>query len=118
MAPSGIGGYWLGAADGGIFTFGTVFYGSGLAQVPQKVTDTRPISSSSASIDSAASSSISRYRLQSRRRKPHPDRPSMGGTKLAAPIMGMALDESTGGYWLVGADGGIFSSNAPFYGAH
>jgi len=29
----------------------------------------------------------------------------------------MALDPATDGYWLVGSDGGIFSYNAPFYGA-
>jgi len=31
-------------------------------------------------------------------------------------VVGMAIDRATGGYWLVGADGGIFSFNAPFYG--
>ena len=29
----------------------------------------------------------------------------------------MAIDPATGGYWLVGADGGIFAYGAPFYGA-
>jgi hypothetical protein len=29
----------------------------------------------------------------------------------------MASATSTGGYWLVAADGGIFSFGAPFYGA-
>jgi hypothetical protein len=29
----------------------------------------------------------------------------------------MAVDVATGGYWLVAADGGIFSFNAPFYGS-
>ena len=29
----------------------------------------------------------------------------------------MAVDPSTGGYWLVASDGGIFSFNAPFYGS-
>jgi hypothetical protein len=27
------------------------------------------------------------------------------------------LDPSTGGYWLVASDGGVFSFNSPFYGA-
>ena len=30
--------------------------------------------------------------------------------------MGMAADHLTGGYWLVGADGGIFNFGAPFLG--
>ena len=29
----------------------------------------------------------------------------------------MAVDPSTGGYWLVAADGGVFSFNAPFFGS-
>jgi hypothetical protein len=29
----------------------------------------------------------------------------------------MAADNATGGYWLVASDGGIFSFDAPFYGA-
>jgi hypothetical protein len=42
---------------------------------------------------------------------------SMGGAHLNASVTGMAADAGTGGYWLVGADGGIFSFGAPFYGA-
>jgi hypothetical protein len=29
----------------------------------------------------------------------------------------MAIDPSAGGYWLVGADGGVFNFDAPFYGS-
>jgi hypothetical protein len=29
----------------------------------------------------------------------------------------MAADRATGGYWLVAADGGVFSFDAPFYGS-
>ncbi len=36
---------------------------------------------------------------------------------LAQPIVGMAEDPATGGYWLVAADGEIFAYNAPFYGS-
>ena len=43
---------------------------------------------------------------------------SMGGSTLAAPVTGMATDPAPGGYWLVGADGGVFSFGAPFYGSH
>jgi len=41
----------------------------------------------------------------------------MGGQALTAPVVGMAADDATGGYWLVAADGGIFSFGAPFLGA-
>ncbi len=36
---------------------------------------------------------------------------------LKAPIVGMAIDPITGGYWLLGRDGGVFSYNAPFFGS-
>jgi hypothetical protein len=36
---------------------------------------------------------------------------------LNKPIVGMAADPATGGYWLVASDGGIFSFNAPFEGS-
>jgi hypothetical protein len=42
---------------------------------------------------------------------------SEGGATLHAPIVGTAFDNASGGYWLVGSDGGIFTFNAPFYGA-
>src|SRR6185437_8229149 len=34
----------------------------------------------------------------------------------SAPIVGMAVDHSTGGYWLVGSDGNVYTFNAPFFG--
>ena len=42
---------------------------------------------------------------------------AMTGTPLSKPVVGMAVDPSTGGYWLVATDGGIFSFNAPFEGS-
>jgi hypothetical protein len=43
---------------------------------------------------------------------------SMGGTHLAAPIVGMAPTPDGGGYWLVGSDGGVFAfGDARFYGS-
>jgi hypothetical protein len=41
----------------------------------------------------------------------------MTGTPLNRPIVGMAVDPATGGYWLVASDGGVFSFNAPFEGS-
>ena len=34
---------------------------------------------------------------------------STGGTPLVAPVVGMAPDNATNGYWLAAADGGIFT---------
>jgi hypothetical protein len=41
----------------------------------------------------------------------------LGGVHLNRPIVGMAVDRQTGGYWLVASDGGVFSFNAPFLGS-
>ncbi len=42
---------------------------------------------------------------------------ALTGLALNKPIVGMAYDPVTGGYWLVASDGGVFAANAPFYGS-
>ena len=42
---------------------------------------------------------------------------SMGGKPLVQPIVGIAADPRTGGYWEVASDGGLFAFNAPFFGS-
>jgi hypothetical protein len=42
---------------------------------------------------------------------------ALTGLPLNKPIVGMATDPFTGGYWLVASDGGVFSFHAPFYGS-
>ena len=34
---------------------------------------------------------------------------STGGMRLNAPVIGMAIDPVSGGYWLAARDGGVFS---------
>ena len=42
----------------------------------------------------------------------------MGAKVLNAPVIGMAATADGGGYWLMGADGGVFSfGDAPFDGS-
>ncbi|HEV2360423.1 MAG TPA: hypothetical protein VGS21_01850, partial [Acidimicrobiales bacterium] len=41
----------------------------------------------------------------------------MVGHHMNAPVVAMALDPATGGYWLLGRDGGVFTFHAPFYGS-
>ena len=41
----------------------------------------------------------------------------MGSHPLNRPVVGMATDRATGGYWLVASDGGVFSFDAPFFGS-
>ena len=40
-----------------------------------------------------------------------------GEPSSAHPVVGMADDAATGGYWLAASDGGVFSFHAPFYGS-
>jgi hypothetical protein len=42
---------------------------------------------------------------------------SLSGMVLSRPVIGVAADVRTGGYWLVSADGGVFSFDAPFWGS-
>ena len=43
---------------------------------------------------------------------------SMGGTRLSAPIVGMAATVTGKGYWMVGRDGGVFAfGNARYRGS-
>ena len=46
-----------------------------------------------------------------------PDRGSMFGTKLNAPIVAITATADGQGYWLLAKDGGVFAFNAPFYGS-
>jgi len=41
----------------------------------------------------------------------------MGGKPLSRPIVGMAADAATGGYWFVASTGGVFNFDAPFHGS-
>jgi hypothetical protein len=44
-------------------------------------------------------------------------RGSMGGTRLARPVVGIVPAPANTGYWLVAADGGVFSFHAGFFGS-
>ena len=97
-------GYWLVAADGGIFTFGDAgFYGStGGLRLDQPI------------VGMAATPDGGGYWLVAK------DggiftfgdaafHGSTGNLRLDAPIVGMAATPDGGGYWLVAADGGVFT---------
>jgi len=40
----------------------------------------------------------------------------MAGQRLDEPVVGIAEDPATGGYWIATADRGVFAFDAPFYG--
>ena len=96
------GGYWLVAADGGVFAFGDARYSGSLGGLRLAA----PIVGMAATADGywlvAADGGVfafgdARYGG------------SLGGLRLAAPIVGMAATADGGGYWLVAADGGVFA---------
>ena len=106
-------GYWVGAADGGVFSFGSAgFYGSaGSLALAQ------PIVGMAATPDRqgywlvAADGGIFAYGDAG-------FFGSTGGLHLRAPIVGMAATPDGNGYWLVAADGGVFAfGDAAFAGS-
>ena len=106
-------GYWMVAADGGIFTFGDAgFYGSEGGKDLNA-----PIVGMAATPDGkgywlvAADGGIFTFGDAG-------FYGSEGGQPLNEPIVGMAATPSGHGYWLVAADGGIFTfGDAVFHGS-
>ena len=112
-SPAPTGGYWLVAADGGIFSFGDAgFHGSKAGSALN-----RPIVGMAATPDGkgywevAADGGIFSFGDAS-------FHGSTGALTLNKPVVGMAATPGGRGYWLVAADGGIFSyGDAGFYGS-
>jgi hypothetical protein len=101
--PSGAG-YWLAAADGGIFAYGDAgFHGSaGDLQLQQ------PIVGMASTLDGggywmvASDGGVFAY-------GDAPYEGSTGNIVLNQPIVGMARTADNKGYWLVASDGGVFA---------
>ncbi len=106
------GGYWLVAADGGIFAFNAPFLGSA-----GSLTLNKPI------VEMAASPTGNGYVMVASDGGifDYGDAGffgSMGGQSLNKPIVGVAVTTDGLGYWLVASDGGVFSfGDAPFLGS-
>ena len=107
------GGYWLVAADGGIFAYGDApFYGStGSMTLNQPVVGMAALPDGQGYWLVAADGGLFAFGQA-------PFYGSTGSMTLNEPIVGMAPDGAGGGYWLVAADGGIFAFGAaPFLGS-
>ena len=110
--PDG-GGYWLVAADGGVFSFGDArFFGSqGGSHLNQPVVGMAATPDGGGYWLVAADGGVFSFgdaRFFG----------SQGGSHLNQPVVGMAATPDGGGYWLVAADGGVFSfGDAPFFGS-
>jgi hypothetical protein len=106
-------GYWLVAADGGIFTFGDAhYYGSeGGTHLNQPIVGMAATPDGNGYWLVAADGGIFTFGDAHYYG-------SEGGTHLNQPIVGMAATPDGDGYWLAAADGGVFTfGNAQFFGS-
>ena len=110
--PTPAAGYWLVGSDGGVFSFGTPFYGStGNLKLNQPVFAITPTSAGKGYWFVARDGGVFTYGDGVF----HGSVPALG--IHIANIVGMAADTATGGYWLVGSDGGVYAFGAPFDGS-
>ncbi|MEO1063063.1 MAG: S8 family serine peptidase [Actinomycetota bacterium] len=106
-------GYWMVAADGGIFAFGDARFHGSMGGIPlnQPINGMAATSTGGGYWMVASDGGIFAFgdaRFYG----------SMGGTPLNQPINGMAATPSGEGYWLVASDGGIFAfGDARFHGS-
>jgi peptidoglycan hydrolase-like amidase len=112
--PSGgVGGYWVNATDGGIFSFGNAqFYGStGSIHLNQPVVAIASTHDAAGYWEVATDGGVFSFGDAS-------FLGSTGSIRLNKPMVGMATTPDGGGYWLVASDGGIFAyGDAQFYGS-
>jgi SpoIID/LytB domain protein len=112
--PSGgSGGYWLDAADGGVFAFGGAQYlGSmGNTRLNEPMVGMASTADGGGYWQVASDGGIFTF-------GDAPFYGSTGNLVLNKPIVGMASTPDGGGYWLVASDGGIFTfGDAHFYGS-
>ena len=101
-------GYWLGAADGGVFTFGSAtFHGSAVGLHP-----VAPVVGMAASPTGgywlvASDGGVFSFGA--------PFFGSLAGQTMGAPIVGMAATPEGDGYYLVGANGSVFPFGAAVF---
>ncbi len=106
-------GYWLMAADGGVFAYGQAgFHGSmGGQHLNAPIVGGARTPSSDGYWEVAADGGVFAFGDAGYYG-------SMGGQHLNAPIVGMAATPDGQGYWLVAADGGVFAfGDATFRGS-
>jgi hypothetical protein len=108
-------GYWMAAADGGVFSFGVHFFGS-----QSGTAGLQPIVGMA-----AVPGGQGGYNLAETSGGVFGDGPQAGdctgvkGVSLNKPVVGIAAAPGGNGCWLAAADGGVFAfgSNAPFMGS-
>ena len=117
--PSGgVGGYWLNAPDGGVFSFGNAQFHGSMGGIHLNM----PVVGMSATHDSAGYWEVASdggiFTFGDARF--HGSVPGVlnPGETLNQPVVGMATTPDGGGYWMVAADGGVFCfGDATFHGS-
>ena len=112
VPSGGLDGYWMGAGDGGVFSFGAAsFHGStGGMRLNQPVVGMAGTPSGGGYWLVASDGGVFTFGDAA-------FYGSTGALRLAAPIVGMAPTPDGKGYWLVASDGGVFTfGDATFYG--
>ena len=114
VGPSGgVGGYWINASDGGVFSFGNAqFYGStGGMRLNAPVVGMASTHDAGGYWEVATDGGVFSFGDAQ-------FHGSTGSIHLNRPVVGMAVTPDGGGYWLVASDGGIFAfGDAGFYGS-
>src|SRR6185437_7457605 len=106
-------GYWLTAADGGLFAFGDAqFYGSmGGRPLNQPIVGVAATQDDQGYWEVASDGGLFAFGDAQ-------FYGSMGGRPLNQPVVGLASTLDGGGYWEVASDGGLFAfGDAQFYGS-
>ncbi len=109
----GVGGYWINAADGGVFSFGNAqFHGStGGMRLNKPVVGMASTHDAGGYWEVASDGGVFSFGDAQ-------FHGSTGSIRLNKPMVGMAVTPDGGGYWLVASDGGIFAyGDAGFYGS-
>ena len=103
-SSGGVGGYWINASDGGVFSFGNAqFHGStGGMRLNQPVVGMASTHDAGGYWEVATDGGVFSFGDAQ-------FHGSTGSIRLNKPMVGMAVTPDGGGYWLVASDGGIFA---------
>ncbi len=107
-------GYWLTAADGGVFSFGVPFLGSQAGTASQTIVGLAAVPGGSSYNLAGVGGAVYGHGTHAS------DCSGLSATTtLNAPVVGIAAAPGGNGCWVAAADGGVFSfgSNAPFFGS-
>ena len=113
LPSGGVGGYWIDAADGGVFSFGNAqFHGStGGMRLNQPVVGMASTHDAGGYWEVASDGGVFSFGDAQ-------FHGSTGAIRLNKPMVSMAVTPDGGGYWLVASDGGVFAfGDAGFYGS-